>query len=128
MTNHCMVQIDAAAITLPPSNDIVTRVPPVWMGYRHSGDEVYLNRHGRIRKLRGVLRSRDRWRGMVAGLLRGKIDMLSDHSIGLYAGHIATAVEEEVASPGRHPGGRSVEDLVIRDESEETPQRDSLTT
>src|SRR5262249_28348658 len=42
------------------NNDIVTRVPPVWMGYRHCGNEVYLDRKGRIRKLRGVFRSRDR--------------------------------------------------------------------
>ena len=44
------------------NNDVVTRVPPVWMGYRHCGNEIYLDRYGRIRKLTGVWRSRDRWR------------------------------------------------------------------
>ena len=48
------------------NNDIVTRVPPPWMGYRHGGDEVYLDRNGRIRRLTGILRSRDRWRGLLA--------------------------------------------------------------
>lgn len=74
------------------NNDIVTRVPPVWMGYRHCGQEVYLDRFGQIRKLKGVLRSRDRWRGFLGGLLQWRIDLLTDHSIGLYAQHIASAV------------------------------------
>ena len=30
------------------NNDIVSRVPPVFMGYRHCGSEVYLNRFGEI--------------------------------------------------------------------------------
>jgi triacylglycerol lipase len=77
------------------NNDIVTRVPPPWMGYRHGGEEIYLDRFGRIRKLTGILRSRDRWRGFVTGLLKGSIDPFADHSIHLYATHIAAAVEQE---------------------------------
>ena len=76
------------------NNDLVTRLPPAWMGYRHGGEEIYLDRHGRIRKLKGLRRSRDRWRGFWKGLWGGKLDMLSDHSIHQYAGHIARAVEE----------------------------------
>jgi hypothetical protein len=45
--------------------------------------------------LTGIWRSRDRWRGLLAGLLQWKIDMLADHSIHLYAEHIAAAVENE---------------------------------
>src|SRR5436190_11320025 len=67
------------------NNDIVTRVPPVWMGYRHGGNEIYLDRYGRIRKLTGVLRSRDRWRGLLGGLRKWKLDLLTDHSIRQYA-------------------------------------------
>jgi hypothetical protein len=37
------------------NNDIVTRVPPVFMGYRHCGDEIYFDRYGRIRKQKGHL-------------------------------------------------------------------------
>ena len=33
------------------NNDIVTRVPPAWLGYRHKGQEVYLNAYGKIRRL-----------------------------------------------------------------------------
>lgn len=54
------------------NNDVVTRVPPAWMGYRHCGDEIYLDRHGRIRKLTGIWRSRDRWLGLIGGLFKWK--------------------------------------------------------
>jgi len=94
------------------NNDIVTRIPPPWMGYRHCGSEVYLNRHGRIRKLKGVLRSRDRWRGMIAGLLQWKLDMLTDHSIGLYAQHIAAAVDEEDEALARNCGAFNADDAA----------------
>ena len=52
------------------NNDVVTRVPPAWMGYRHGGEEVYLDRYGSIRKLTGIVRSRDRWRGLLTGLFK----------------------------------------------------------
>jgi triacylglycerol lipase len=77
------------------NNDIVTRVPPVFMGYRHCGNEMYLDRKGRIRRLNALLRGRDRWRGFWGGLLQWRLDMLSDHSIKQYAGHIAAAVDKE---------------------------------
>jgi triacylglycerol lipase len=92
------------------NNDIVTRVPPLFMGYRHCGNEIYLDRHGRIRELRGLLRSRDRWRGIVGGLFQWRLDMLSDHSIKQYAGHIAAAVDQEIgtAATGSSSGGDRV--------------------
>jgi len=100
------------------NNDVVTRVPPVWLGYRHGGDELYLDRYGRIRKLRGVLRSRDRWRGFLAGLLKWRIDLLTDHSIGQYAQHIATAVKKENAALAKHRAAAKAEDLAISAEPE----------
>jgi triacylglycerol lipase len=107
------------------NNDIVTRVPPVWLGYRHCGSEVYLDRHGRIRKLRGVWRSRDRWRGLVSGLLKWKLDMLSDHSIGLYARHIAAAVHGENAGLAENRGPISVDKLAIHTDQTDECQLDS---
>jgi triacylglycerol lipase len=80
------------------NNDIVTRVPPPWWGYRHCGREMYLDRFGRIRDLTGIWRRRDRWRGLLAGLLRWEIDWLADHSIKLYSRHIAAAADHEVSS------------------------------
>jgi triacylglycerol lipase len=101
------------------NNDIVTRVPPVWMGYRHCGHEIYLDRYGRIRRLTGVWRSRDRWRGLVGGLLKWRIDLLTDHSIHYYASHIATAVQQEDIALANNRGATPVEKLIIADTNEE---------
>jgi len=95
------------------NNDIVTRVPPVFMGYRHCGNEIYFDRHGRIRKLRGVWRSRDRWRGLLRGLTQWRLDVLTDHSIQQYAQHIVTAIEKENESLAENRGETETEDLVV---------------
>jgi triacylglycerol lipase len=110
------------------NNDIVTRVPPVWMGYRHCGNEIYLDRYGQIRKLTGILRSRDRWRGLLGGLLKWKIDLLTDHSIGQYAAHIAAAVKQEDADIANNLGATSAEKLAISDTSEEPSCQNSMPT
>jgi triacylglycerol lipase len=107
------------------NNDVVTRVPPVWMGYRHCGSEVYLDRFGRIRKLTGIWRSRDRWRGLFGALLQWKLDWLTDHSIKLYAQHIAAAVEKENALRADGREQVAAENLVIRAPDEEAACRDS---
>jgi triacylglycerol lipase len=104
------------------NNDIVTRVPPVWMGYRHCGHEIYLDRRGRIRKLTGVWRSRDRWRGIMKGLWKWKLDFLTDHSIGQYAEHIANAVKAEECGPGTNDAPATADKLVVRSSSEESAQ------
>lgn len=77
------------------NNDIVTRVPPAWLGYRHKGQEVYLNAYGNIRRLTGWQRIKDRWRGFLGGLREGRFDHFADHAIGRYIEHIRRAVEEE---------------------------------
>jgi len=43
------------------NNDIVTRVPPAWLGFRHSGSEVYINHSGEFKKYGLLLKRRDRW-------------------------------------------------------------------
>jgi triacylglycerol lipase len=110
------------------NNDIVTRVPPVWMGYRHCGNEVYLDRYGRIRRLTGIWRSRDRWRGLAKGLLKWKIDLLTDHSIGQYAEHIATAVKQEDAALANNRGPTPADKLVIPAGCDEPACEDSAAT
>ncbi len=82
------------------NNDIVTRVPPWWFGYRHKGQEVYLNAYGQIRELTGWQRLKDRWRGFVSGLKLGELDQFTDHSITRYVEYILRAVKEE-ESAGR---------------------------
>jgi triacylglycerol lipase len=100
------------------NNDVVTRLPPVWMGYRHSGREIYLDRNGRIRKLTGLVRSRDRWRGAIRGLLKGKLDVLEDHSVRKYAAHIARAVAREDAAMMRGRQAVREDELVIQAQAE----------
>ena len=107
------------------NNDLVTRVPPVFMGYRHCGNELYFDRHGRIRKLTGVWRSRDRWRGLIKGLLQWRLDMLSDHSIGQYAGHLATAVDKENAGLTKNRAAVVAVDLAIHAEHVEAECQDA---
>ena len=77
------------------NNDIVTRVPPVFFGYRHCGSEVYMDRNRRIRKLGHISKRRDRWRGFLRGLRGWKIDHFSDHSIHQYIDGILKAVRDE---------------------------------
>ena len=79
------------------NNDIVTRVPPAWLGFRHKGQEVYLNADGKIRRLTWFQRVKDRWRGFFRGLKDRSFDPFSDHSITQYVAHIRAAVEEDEA-------------------------------
>jgi triacylglycerol lipase len=77
------------------NNDIVTRVPPAFLGYRHCGNEVYFDRNGRIRKLGMVSKRRDKWRGFLNGLRSWKIDHFADHSIHRYIDAILKSVHDE---------------------------------
>lgn len=79
------------------NNDIVPRVPPRWLGYRHAGSEIYLNRRGRVSGVTGLLRFRDRWWGFVRTLRKWRIDHFSDHLMGEYIRAIECAVEQERA-------------------------------
>ena len=80
------------------NNDIVPRVPPTWMGYRHTGRRIYINTYGKVRRMTKRQRTKDRWRGFMEGLKRGKFDHFSDHAIARYVEHIGDAVDE-----ARHP-------------------------
>ena len=70
------------------NNDIVTRVPLWIMGYRHNGEEHYLNAYGNVRKPNGWQRFKDRMRGMWMGLKAGNIDNFSDHSMVNYINYL----------------------------------------
>jgi len=77
------------------NNDIVTRVPPSWMGYRHAGSEMYLNAYGKVRKVTGWQRTKDLYRGFWMGIKKGRIDNFEDHSIDRYIEYIHSYVEEQ---------------------------------
>jgi triacylglycerol lipase len=95
------------------NNDIVTRVPPVLMGYRHGGHEIYIDRHGRISKLTARARVQDRAKGMADGARRGKLDWLADHSVRQYGACILAALEDERAAEATGQPARPLEDMVI---------------
>ncbi|MEM9659971.1 MAG: lipase family protein, partial [Planctomycetota bacterium] len=82
------------------NNDIVTRVPPAWLGYRHTGEIMYLDFQGRLRKFNRARRARDRWRGLWTAIKQGRIDPLADHSMTCYVEGIANAMNEEPADGG----------------------------
>ena len=77
------------------NNDIVSRVPPRWLGYRNKGREVYLNAYGQIRRLTAWQRCKDRWRGFWQGLKLREFDHFTDHSIRRYIDYIRHAVAED---------------------------------
>ncbi|NOY40960.1 MAG: lipase family protein [Planctomycetes bacterium] len=79
------------------NNDVVTRMPPPWFGYRHTGQELYLNANGDVRRLTKWQRSKDRWRGFWRGLKAGKIDHFDDHMQGNYIRSLHEAVQDEEA-------------------------------
>lgn len=75
------------------NNDIVTRVPLTIMGYRHHGEENYMNAYGNIRKVTGWQRFKDRMRGMWMGIKAGSIDNFSDHNMSLYIANLEMYVQ-----------------------------------
>ena len=77
------------------NNDIVCRVPPIFMGYRHTGKQMYLNAYGKLRPLNAPQRAKDRWRGFWMGVKKGTLDHFSDHSMDDYIRHIQNAIKEE---------------------------------
>jgi triacylglycerol lipase len=79
------------------NNDIVTRVPPIWLGYRHAGKLMYFDCKGKFRRMSKAQRAKDRWRGFWRGLKQGRIDHFSDHLSCNYITYLADAVAAEEA-------------------------------
>ena len=75
------------------NNDVVTRVPPAWLGYTHTGVQRYFNTYGQMRRLAKWQRVKDRWRGFIAGLKVKRLDHFSDHAIASYVENVAGLIE-----------------------------------
>jgi len=73
------------------NNDIVTRVPPTWLRYRHTGRRMYLDRNGDMQKFTARQRTKDRWAGFVDGIKNRRFDHFSDHAIANYVDHLTRA-------------------------------------
>lgn len=96
------------------NNDIVTRVPPMFLGYRHSGTEMYIDRHGRLKDVKGWRRVSDRLQGFISGLKRFKIDQLSDHSAPNYIDAIFKIVRAREPNPPAGPSTNGSQQLEIQ--------------
>lgn len=77
------------------NNDVVCRVPPSLLGYRHCGRELYFDAKGRLRDYKSWQRFRDRWHGFFLSLRKGQLDHLSDHSMVRYIEYIKQALQDE---------------------------------
>jgi len=78
------------------NNDIVTTVPPAFLGYKHHGHSHYINAYGQVRDLSGWQLVKDKLRGIWMGLKQGKIDSFGDHSMVEYIKHLENWNKEEV--------------------------------
>ncbi len=90
------------------NNDIVTRVPPAWLGYRHNGQEFYLDSRGDLKKYTAYRRVCDRWNGFFTSLRNWKFDHLADHSMAQYIEYIQRVAQKEEA--GEIPPVVKIED------------------
>lgn len=67
------------------NNDMVPRVPPRLLGFRHHGELCYINFYGNIRVLTPWQRIKDMWRGHYRAWCKLEFfDGARDHSIDLY--------------------------------------------
>lgn len=75
------------------NNDLVTKVPPVWLRYRHRGNRMYIDHGGGVHdRIPRRTRIRDQWHGFRKGLKQRKLDHFSDHAIVAYVDHLTAAV------------------------------------
>tara|TARA_E500000178_G_scaffold328119_1_gene357797 strand:- start:647 stop:1393 length:747 start_codon:yes stop_codon:yes gene_type:complete len=67
------------------NNDLVTVIPPWFMGYRHHGQVMYFNYNGIIKNLAWWRKLKDKLRGIATSWINLKpFDGLSDHSMDNY--------------------------------------------
>jgi triacylglycerol lipase len=96
------------------NNDVVTRVPPRWMGYIHGGQELYLDFRGRLKRYSGWQRTKDRLRGFIRGLANRSFDHFVDHGVREYQRHILGAVLREEGRIAERPSKSEVIHLPPR--------------
>ena len=90
------------------NNDVVTRIPPFWFGYRHSGREMYLDRNGALRQVTGWRRVSDRLQGLFREFVtRFRIDYLSDHAATDYIDNIFKIVRSGAVFEPDAPQGET---------------------
>lgn len=110
------------------NNDIVPTVPPTWLGYRHCGQEWYLNHHGQLRKLTWSGRILDNWRGLRESFQMRRFDLVADHSMFDYIAAIAKLCQADEESLAHDRVSDTLEQLssVSWQETPEFPQETAL--
>jgi len=67
------------------NNDVVTKVPFAFLGYKHHGTLRYINYYGNIRKMSTWQRIKDGWRGRVTAFKKKMpFDGAYDHGMNYY--------------------------------------------
>ena len=67
------------------NNDLVTRIPPAWLGFKHNGKFMYFNSNGDYKDQPGFLYMLTHWfGGTIKGILTFSFDSFSDHNINTY--------------------------------------------
>tara|TARA_B100000482_G_scaffold191908_1_gene178227 strand:+ start:75 stop:857 length:783 start_codon:yes stop_codon:yes gene_type:complete len=67
------------------NNDLVTRIPPAWMGFQHNGKFMYFNSNGDYKDQPGFFYMLTHWfGGIMRGILSLSFDSFSDHNINTY--------------------------------------------
>ena len=74
------------------NNDVVPRLPPAWLGFRHVGREVFVDQAGQLRQFRGWERWLDCLFGWFRAVRAGRFDAVEDHAIDGYRHAIFHAV------------------------------------
>ena len=71
------------------NNDIVPKVPPWFLGYKHIGTNVYINHYGFIRKIGMWQKIKDQIRGHIVAVRKLELfDGMRDHSSAAYAKYL----------------------------------------
>jgi len=77
------------------NNDIVSRSPPAFFGYRHVGEEHYIDRHLGINETKGFKRTLDGLADFFKGITKARADHFMDHFMPGYVAPIVKAYRPE---------------------------------
>ena len=67
------------------NNDLVTRIPPAFIGFRHNGNFMYFNSNGDHKDKPGFFYMLGHWfKGIIKGIFTLSFDSFSDHNINTY--------------------------------------------
>lgn len=73
-------------------NDMVAKLPPAWLFYKHHGTLHYINHRGQLGDLTVWQRIKDMWCGHLSAWSQGQLfDGLHDHSMARYMGKLDQA-------------------------------------